>query len=974
MNDLLSSLSDRYQVERELGRGGMATVYLAFDRKHGRRVAIKVLDPEIAAAIGRDRFLREIQDTARLHHPHILPLHDSGEAAGQLYYVMPYAEGESLRSRLDREKQLSVEEALALTTDVAAALEHAHRQGLIHRDIKPENILLVEGQAVVADFGIARSLQPAPGTRLTTAGGFLGTPIYAAPEQLLDGAAADARSDLYSLACALYEMLAGQPPFTGTTAESLSHQHISVAPRRVTELRPSVPPAVADALARALAKNPADRFTSVSQFAAALGVTQSMASVPASASRSRTRTVFVAAIVLAAIAAAGYGIWVAKRPHALDQQVVAVFPFRVSGNEATVGFLREGMVDLLAANLTGEVGPRAIEPRTTLAAWHRVVPRGRDLSETEAVRLAHGLGAARAVFGSIVSTPGKLLVTAVIRGAGTRDEHRAEAQGPLDSLATIVDRLTAQLLSEATEKSGLEPTELTTRSLPALRAYLLGKAALRQGSYHRSHDYFARALDLDSTFALAATGAVMAAEFGGQDDPLIEREKGLACAGKDRLDPRGRAIVVSLLGPRYPARSPEREIIEAREHAVVVAPGDAEAWFLLGDRLFDHGAFFAVPEARPRARSAFYKAFDLDSSFAALLLHLTEIAFEDGDTASVRRMAGRYATLGPQGEHSDYIRYLGAIALRDEGALTALRAGMERMDPLSLMAISGELTEAGIGVPDAQRAAELAARRAAATQERETAWVAYSGWMIQELNCGRPHRAVEIAQDARALAPVPQQVDFLQMLAAVVSEGDQGVGLAACRRALPFVSSPPPTNRPLLRTHYLCTYAIGLWRLAHGDVASAKRSVKDLLSGTYTRDSVMFVDRTAGRGRILEALVADAEGRRDAAALTRSLDSVLAAGTSQIPEGNLLLARLLERQGDPRAALAALRRQFRGNIAWLSSYLREEGRLAGLTGDRVGAVRAYRRYLALRYDPEPVLKPEVEHVRDELARLEAGRL
>ena len=269
LDQLQDALSGRYRIERELGRGGTATVFLAEDLRHRRRVALKVLDPELAAVLGPARFLREIETVARLTHPHILPLFDSGAAHGLLFYAMPYVEGESLRARLVREKQLPVEDALRIVREVADALSYAHDQGIVHRDIKPGNILLEEGHAVVADFGIARAAVPGAET-LTATGIAVGTPAYMSPEQAAGSRAMDGRSDLYSLGCVLYEMLAGVPPFVGATAESLAHQHLNVAPRPVTELRPAVPDAIAAALQRALAKAPADRFATAAGFAAAL--------------------------------------------------------------------------------------------------------------------------------------------------------------------------------------------------------------------------------------------------------------------------------------------------------------------------------------------------------------------------------------------------------------------------------------------------------------------------------------------------------------------------------------------------------------------------------------------------------------------------------------------------------------------------------------------------------------------------------
>jgi serine/threonine-protein kinase len=267
---LTVALADRYVIERELGAGGMATVYLAHDVKHERKVALKVLRPELAAVIGAERFLQEIKVTANLQHPHILPLHDSGEADSFLYYVMPYIEGETLRDLLDREKQLGMDEAVEIARDVASALDYAHRQGVIHRDIKPENILLHDGKPVVADFGIALAVSHAGGSRLTETGLSIGTPHYMSPEQAMGDRELDARSDVYSLGAMLYEMLAGDPPYTGSTAQAIVAKVITEKAPPVTAARDTVPGHVAAAIGKALSKLPADRFHSAADFATAL--------------------------------------------------------------------------------------------------------------------------------------------------------------------------------------------------------------------------------------------------------------------------------------------------------------------------------------------------------------------------------------------------------------------------------------------------------------------------------------------------------------------------------------------------------------------------------------------------------------------------------------------------------------------------------------------------------------------------------
>jgi len=268
---LNAALEGRYAIERELGEGGMATVYLADDIKHERKVALKVLKPELAAVVGAERFLAEIKTTANLTHPHILPLFDSGEADSFLFYVMPHIEGESLRERIDREKQLPVDEAVKITTDLAEALDYAHRHKIIHRDVKPANILIHEGRPLIADFGIALAVGVAGGGRLTETGLSVGTPHYMSPEQATGDQAVGVATDVYALGAVLYEMLVGDPPYTGSTAQAILGKIIQGKLASATEERASVPANVDAAIRKALEKLPADRFTGAQEFAGALG-------------------------------------------------------------------------------------------------------------------------------------------------------------------------------------------------------------------------------------------------------------------------------------------------------------------------------------------------------------------------------------------------------------------------------------------------------------------------------------------------------------------------------------------------------------------------------------------------------------------------------------------------------------------------------------------------------------------------------
>ncbi len=351
---LAASLADRYRIERELGQGGMATVYLAEDLKHDRKVALKVLKPELAAVLGAERFVVEIKTTAALQHPHILPLFDSGEAGGFLYYVMPYIQGETIRDRLNRETQFGVEEAVKITTEVADALDYAHRHGVIHRDIKPENILLHDGRPMVMDFGIALAVSAAAGGRMTETGLSLGTPHYMSPEQATADKQITARSDVYSLASVLYEMLAGEPPHTGGSAQAIIMKIIAERAQPVTELRRSVPSNVAAALAKALEKVPADRFASARTFAEALkdpsfatGITGASAAMAAGVQllgRHVSWRVIAGTLGGASLALAVLAVWALRRDaaSAVDAPVIREMLSAPDGRVTEVDISRDG--------------------------------------------------------------------------------------------------------------------------------------------------------------------------------------------------------------------------------------------------------------------------------------------------------------------------------------------------------------------------------------------------------------------------------------------------------------------------------------------------------------------------------------------------------------------------------------------------------------------------------------------------------
>ena len=470
LEELREALREQYAVESEVGRGGMATVFLAEDLKHGRRVAIKVLSPELSSSMDGDRFRREIQIAARLSHPHILPVFDSGQANGLLYYVMPFVEGESLRGRLRRETQLAIEDAITITCEVADALSYAHSFGVVHRDIKPENILLHGGHAVVADFGIARVIQDAGGDKLTQTGMSVGTAAYMSPEQFNGSEHVDGRSDMYSLACVLYEMLVGEVPFTGPNAIAIMARHTMELPPSIQIVRGTVPDELESAIMHALEKVPADRFATVAQFKEALlgqGATSTYTrrtraytkqldaqTAKINVVKRRRRTLVYGGVVMVLLAAgtlaARYRWWPPKPTRVggdVDLHRVAVRYLDNATTDSTLGHVADGLTESLIDQLS------RVEGLTVISKGGVAPYRSPDVADDSVGR---ALKVGMLVHGSIDETGKQLRVSInLIEGASGASIQRASfavAKGDFlrarDSLATTVADLLRRRLGD----------------------------------------------------------------------------------------------------------------------------------------------------------------------------------------------------------------------------------------------------------------------------------------------------------------------------------------------------------------------------------------------------------------------------------------------------------------------------------------------------------------------------------------------
>ena len=536
------ALAGRYALERELGRGGMAVVFLAHDSRHDRVVAIKVLRQEVAAALGAERFLREIQIAAKLHHPHILPLYDSGTAADLLYYVMPYVEGKSLRERLDHETQLPLDDALTITRQVAGALAYAHQHDVVHRDIKPENILLESGEAVVADFGIARAISAAGGDKLTHTGIAIGTPLYMSPEQAAGVGALDGRSDVYSLGCVLYEMLAGHPPFSGGTAQAILARHALDPVPRLRTARGTVSGAVAEALDRALAKAPADRYATALQFAEALGGSGRSVVSPPSGGFRRLRAALGAGLALVALGG-GLAVWKPWR-HARTAAVgapayaasVAVLPFETIGGGPQDEYFSDGMTDEIITQLA-QIRDLKVISRTSVVAL-----KGSHLTLS---RIADTLGVDHVLEGSARRAGGRVRVNAQLIAAKT-DAHlwartyERDLKDVFRVQEEIAGDVSRALLASVQGLRPLSPGSRTEQPA-AYDAYLRGTYWRQQRTRDgllRAMQAFQEALAVDSLYAPAFAGLSSALslfvlyQYSGGPEPVTALARAIVLADR----------------------------------------------------------------------------------------------------------------------------------------------------------------------------------------------------------------------------------------------------------------------------------------------------------------------------------------------------------------------------------------------------------------------------------------------------------
>jgi serine/threonine-protein kinase len=969
LDTIKAALADRYAVERELGRGGMATVYLAQDLKHDRPVALKVLHPELAATLGPERFLQEIRLAARLQHPHILTVLDSGQAAGRLWFTMPFVEGESLRDRLSREKQLPVGEAVRITVEAARALDFAHRHGVIHRDIKPENILLCDAQAMVADFGIGRALgAPAPGEQLTETGIVVGTPAYMSPEQASGERALDGRTDVYGLGLVLHEMIAGEPPFTGPTAQAILSRKLTTLPRPLRELRDTVPPAVEQAVLRAIARTPADRFRTAGEFADALvsepaHAVGSPTPAPAAARR-RTSWRWPAIVAAAVLLLAGAVVGLRRsgdRPSPLDSSLVAVAPFDVL--QPAHALWREGLVDLLSRNLDGAGPLRTVSPTV-------VVRRSRGRADrTAAEALARGTGAGLVLYGALVpaGTDSVRLAATVVDVRTGQVAAEADVRGHSGRIDQLADTLAMRVLRGLGQTrliGAVRTSGLGSRSLPALRAFLRGEQSFRRTQWDSARTHYETALAEDTAFALAywRLGTVRGWVYG-VNDSLVHVYYLRAGALNRGLAPRESLLIAcdSLLATLAEGDTPDsaadanlQRLFRTTDQLVQHYPTDPESWVALGEARNHFGNGRGV--SWENTLDAFARAIALDSAYAPSYLHAVDLAVAIEDYAVARRYARSFLALRPGGEHAQSLK---AVSFLLDSA-----ASVKRVDTLldTLPApVLFSLYVTYLHVPDREETGIRIMRRLATTSVPEDQWyhdpeIRYSMLVEALAYRGRLREAASVIAARGDRSEWPIYVD-LALLNAVPAETVDVV----LRRRLGKEPFWPPEG--LARA--------AAWWFARDDTASLGRYIRQM------RDAARAAELATNHMVRYRIEAADAYltlARGDTAGALAKLQA-LPITTGEVWLERLTLVRVLAAQRRDREALAILDRGFPhpyptpSKAAWAL----EQARLAERLGESDKATRSYGYVAAIWRQADPELQPAVAEAREALTRLTRER-
>ena len=978
----------------------MARVYLARDLRHQREVALKVLRPEVGASLGADRFLREIRIVAALQHPNVLPLFDSGAGTADdgtelIWYVMPYVQGESLRSKLEREGRLSLEETLRIGEDLAGALDYAHARGVVHRDVKPENVLLSDGHAFVADFGVARAVDLAGAQGATAIGLAMGTPAYMSPEQAAGQPDLDGRSDVYSLACVLYEMLAGAAPFGGATPREVMAKHALHPVPAISRERPDLTPLVQTALSRGLAKAPDERpTTGVGLLRELRGTDQvTIFTPPASPQALPRRRGWLVPAALAAAALAGVIVWRIRSagealPPPPSASAVAVLPFTVRGGDS-LG-LGEGLVGLLGTKLDGAGDLHSVDSRAVLSYVGRQA-RG-TLGPDQGRTIADHFGAGLFVLGDVLTVGDRLRLTASLydtRRAG-RPAATASAEGETGRVFELVDSLASQLVAgwSGRESRLTAIAAVTTRSLGALKAYLEGESAFRAGNFDAAVDGFQRAVAQDSLFALAWYRMSVAAEWLTRSDIGLNAAEHAAKLA-DRLSEHDRLLLEALLTTRRGAGAEAERLFQ---NILATYPNDVEAWLQLGEVQFHYGPLLGRPVSESKA--TWQRVAALEPNFFAPLVHLVRIAASEGDGAAVdslvrRAMAFRAQTAAadPGATRSEALELetLRAFALRDTAAQSRVLA---RMDSATDVTVDLSMWGVASYVGDwdgAARLAKLLAAPSRPTWSRAASWIFLANLDQARGRLDAARRELDQAGqiDPRAAA------EARGLLAAAPFRAPDVAELTAARAAVasaPDTPEPPLETSVVLSAHHgihghLRTYLLGLLTARLGDAPRAAQLAKELEAmpapsgvGSLIGDLARGIraESAAHRGRPADVTAAFEGVRREAWYELATTSPFFAQARERFIQAEALVAQGRDADATPLyQSLSGQATMF--ELPYLAPAQLRLGEIAEREGRADAAADHYSRVMDLWRNADQSLQPLVREARTRLAKIKGEK-
>ena len=950
-DQLQRSLGSAFTIVRELGGGGMSRVFLADDTSLGRSVVIKVLLPELAAGVNADRFKREVQLSARLQHPHIVPVLSAGDVDGLPYYIMPYVKGESLRARLAA-GPLPVAEVMSTLVGVAKALAYAQSEGIVHRDIKPDNILLSGGAATVADFGIAKAIstsrQSEQGETLTSLGMSLGTPAYMAPEQVAGDPNVDHRADIYSLGCVAYEMLSGHSPFAGKSPQQILAAQIAEKPAPLAELRAGIPSALIALIDRCLEKDPQARPQSAGEIAERLeasGARDVTDTAPRAHRSTLSSPLAIGAAVLLVVAAAVATYRFISRPRTAEHALsVAVAPFEVL--DPALALWKEGMVDVLSRNLDGAGPIRSVPPNASIKRWDGHADR------TTALEFGKRLGAQLVVYGQLQSA-GRDLVDArawIVDAERGGNPVELDVRDSTSRMDRVTDSLSVRLLAAIGRERPIGAARVASfgsGSLPAVKAFLQGAQFFRRTRWDSAATAFRLAISLDSTFGIAYMHLAQTLGWSRGGDPEVNVFYGKAGQFvRPGLSPHDSLLLTAVRHYAGVTRTGSRSLPETRlavntgEVAAQRYPDDPEVWYLLGDMRY-HGD----PTVSDReALTLFDHAIAADSDFAPAYIHAIELAYRYGADVG-GRYAAAYLRRDPTDVEGEGIR-LAALAADPRAPRQDIQKQLDTLAP----GVVAKVYAAVQRLPDSAETAVILLRTGVRRAPNANAAQQLSAMLANQLAM-RGHIKEAWAIGVRTRNPVVAEIALLGLVPADT----------AARQLKPWLSKLDQTAIPAIPALAMARDTLTLL----AQIPEIARLVKKDTSGTGPAILKYFTDEIHG----YVALV-----RGDTASAARLFDA-LSDTLIHVPVDQFMRARLIGRT-DPRRALSLLEQRIPYVDLLYPARELERGRLAEKLGERERAVDAYSFVAAIWHNAEsPQLRDGAREASDALKRLDSdGRV